>query len=122
MNEDRAFRWIEVLSVLVIIGTVIALSVPKSGEVKRAREAQQLLADVEVVRKAVYRFYSDSAYFPAQVAGSQVSAVNPDTGGLIDDFLILEDEFVINVCNAPSPAATSSLAIGKAISEMVFKR
>lgn len=72
MNEDRAFRWTEVLSVLVIIGTVIALSVPKSGEVRRAGEAQQLLADVEVVRKAVYRFYSDSAYFPVQVAGSQV--------------------------------------------------
>ncbi|MBK0404139.1 L-2-hydroxyglutarate oxidase [Adhaeribacter sp. BT258] len=44
------------------------------------------------------------------------------SGGLIDDFLILEDEFIINVCNAPSPAATSSLAIGKTISEMVFKR
>jgi L-2-hydroxyglutarate oxidase len=35
------------------------------------------------------------------------------TGGLLDDFLILEDKQVINVCNAPSPAATSSLSIGK---------
>ncbi|MGB4973601.1 MAG: L-2-hydroxyglutarate oxidase, partial [Cyclobacteriaceae bacterium] len=33
-------------------------------------------------------------------------------GGLMDDFMIVEKKHVINVCNAPSPAATSSLAIG----------
>lgn len=32
-------------------------------------------------------------------------------GKLLDDFFILESKGVINVCNAPSPAATSSLAI-----------
>ncbi len=43
-------------------------------------------------------------------------------GGLIDDFLILENKYAINVCNAPSPAATSSLSIGETISERVLKR
>ncbi len=43
-------------------------------------------------------------------------------GGLIDDFLILEDRFIINVGNAPSPAATSSLSIGQTVSEMALKR
>ncbi len=43
-------------------------------------------------------------------------------GGLIDDFLILEDQFIINVGNAPSPAATSSLSIGQTIAEMAIKR
>ncbi|MFN8341213.1 MAG: L-2-hydroxyglutarate oxidase [Cyclobacteriaceae bacterium] len=37
------------------------------------------------------------------------------TGGLVDDFLILEETAAIHVCNAPSPAATSSLAIGETI-------
>lgn len=56
-------------------------------------------------------------------AGSGVRAQACDrTGGLIDDFLILEDAHVINVCNAPSPAATSSLSIGQTVSEMVLKR
>ncbi|HAA15953.1 MAG TPA: L-2-hydroxyglutarate oxidase, partial [Cytophagales bacterium] len=32
-------------------------------------------------------------------------------GGLLDDFLILENDHAVNVCNAPSPAATSSLSI-----------
>ncbi len=44
------------------------------------------------------------------------------TGGLIDDFMILEDQHIINVCNAPSPAATSSLSIGRTVSEMALKR
>jgi len=43
-------------------------------------------------------------------------------GGLVDDFLILEDKLVINVCNAPSPAATSSLSIGETVANLVIKR
>ncbi|MEM9390844.1 MAG: L-2-hydroxyglutarate oxidase [Bacteroidota bacterium] len=44
------------------------------------------------------------------------------TGGLVDDFMILENEQAINVCNAPSPAATSSLSIGDTVSDLVLKR
>jgi len=43
-------------------------------------------------------------------------------GGLVDDFMILEEKQVINVCNAPSPAATSSLAIGETISAIALKK
>ena len=43
-------------------------------------------------------------------------------GGLVDDFMILEEKNVINVCNAPSPAATSSLAIGETVSLLALKR
>ena len=41
------------------------------------------------------------------------------TGGLLDDFKIIHEKRAIHVINAPSPAATSSLSIGKTISEMV---
>jgi len=43
-------------------------------------------------------------------------------GGLVDDFLILEERNAINVCNAPSPAATSSLAIGETVAALALKR
>jgi len=43
-------------------------------------------------------------------------------GGLVDDFMILEEKKVINVCNAPSPAATSSLAIGETVAALAIKR
>ncbi|ADI64870.1 L-2-hydroxyglutarate oxidase [Trichormus azollae] len=38
-----------------------------------------------------------------------------NNGSLVDDFLIIQGDNSIHVCNAPSPAATSSLEIGKAI-------
>lgn len=44
------------------------------------------------------------------------------TGGLLDDFKILENTQAINVCNAPSPAATSSLAIGNTVADMAIAR
>jgi L-2-hydroxyglutarate oxidase len=44
------------------------------------------------------------------------------TGGLLDDFEIRESKFAINILNAPSPAATSSLSIGHTVSDMVIKR
>ena len=55
--------------------------------------------------------------------GSGVRAQACDrTGGLVDDFLIYETTKAIHVCNAPSPAATSSLAIGETVSAMAMKR
>lgn len=54
-------------------------------------------------------------------AGVRAQALMPD-GTMIDDFLYKEHGRVVNVCNAPSPAATSSLAIGNAIVERVSAR
>lgn len=54
-------------------------------------------------------------------AGVRAQACDKN-GGLIDDFLIFEDTKTINVCNAPSPAATSSLSIGEKVAEMAFEK
>jgi len=55
--------------------------------------------------------------------GAGVRAMACDSkGNLIDDFLFLETESVINVCNAPSPAATASLAIGETIADKAIRR
>ncbi|MBU0474049.1 MAG: L-2-hydroxyglutarate oxidase [Bacteroidetes bacterium] len=43
-------------------------------------------------------------------------------GGLVDDFYLIEREKVIHVLNAPSPAATASLAIGDYIANRVIKK
>jgi (S)-2-hydroxyglutarate dehydrogenase len=39
------------------------------------------------------------------------------SGALVDDFLIEEDDGIIHVLNAPSPAATASIVIGRHIAE-----
>jgi L-2-hydroxyglutarate oxidase len=53
-------------------------------------------------------------------AGAGVRAQACDrTGGLLDDFSIVEKKRVLHVLNAPSPAATSSLAIGETLSQKI---
>lgn len=47
-------------------------------------------------------------------AGVRAQAMNPD-GQLVDDFLIQKEGALWHVLNAPSPAATSSLSIGRTI-------
>lgn len=54
-------------------------------------------------------------------AGVRAMALAPD-GSIVDDFVIEEHDRFINVCNAPSPAATSSLQIGLSIAERLTDR
>ena len=53
-------------------------------------------------------------------AGVRAQAVNQD-GSLVDDFRIEETRGAIHVLNAPSPGATSSLAIGSYIVDLASK-
>jgi L-2-hydroxyglutarate oxidase len=84
----------------------------------------------------LYRSYSKSAFTRAlqelvpevqesdlEPAGAGVRAQACDReGGLIDDFVIREDDGSIHVLNAPSPAATSGLSIGTTVAALVLKR
>lgn len=54
-------------------------------------------------------------------AGVRAQAIEKN-GQLVDDFLIHDSNNVVNVLNAPSPAATSSLSIGDTISEKVINK
>jgi L-2-hydroxyglutarate oxidase len=50
-------------------------------------------------------------------AGVRAMALDPH-GDMIDDFKIVKSGNAIHILNAPSPAATAALAIGKAVEEM----
>jgi len=54
-------------------------------------------------------------------AGVRAQAVTRD-GSLVDDFRIVEAADAIHVLNAPSPAATASLAIGRHIATLAAER
>lgn len=74
-----------------------------------------------------YRSFSKKAFVKAlqklipSIRGSQLvsggsgirAQVCDSSGKLLDDFLFVEGKGYLHVCNAPSPAATSSLAIGE---------
>ena len=60
-----------------------------------------------------------SEHLQACPAGVRAQALGLD-GKLIDDFQIQRYERVVNVCNAPSPAATACLNIGRIVAEQVL--
>jgi L-2-hydroxyglutarate oxidase len=66
--------------------------------------------------KALQRLLPDLKADDLQRAGAGVRAQALDsTGQLVDDFHIVEAERMIHVLNAPSPAATASISIGRTI-------
>lgn len=54
-------------------------------------------------------------------AGVRAQAIDR-SGHLCDDFLIYERPGVVNVCNAPSPAATASLAVGETVAGKALRQ
>jgi len=73
--------------------------------------------------KALQRLMPEIAENDLISGGSGVRAQAVDrTGKPVDDFIINETGNIINVLNAPSPAATSSLSIGDTISEKIINK
>lgn len=86
-----------------------------AGEVRRSLSKA---AFVEAVRRLLPAVRAEDLV-PA-AAGVRAQAVLRD-GGLVDDFLIREGERTVHVLNAPSPAATASLPIGREIAGRALK-
>ncbi|MDX2650267.1 L-2-hydroxyglutarate oxidase [Streptomyces sp. PA03-1a] len=81
----------------------------EAGEIRRSLSKR---AFVESVRRLLPAVTADDMV-PAE-AGVRAQAVLRD-GTLVDDFLITGDGPFVHVLNAPSPAATASLPIGREI-------
>ncbi len=84
------------------------------GEYYRSLSKQ---AFVKALQRLVPEITADDLV--ASPAGVRAQAVNRQ-GALLDDFVWAETNRVVNVLNAPSPAATASLAIGEQIVDHVL--
>lgn len=76
-------------------------------------------AFVKALRRLVPEITEDDLQ-PAP-AGVRAQAIAPD-GKLVDDFAIEEQERIVHVINAPSPAATSALSVGRMIADRLATR
>lgn len=76
-------------------------------------------AFVSAVQRFVPELRDDQLIFGP--SGVRAQALARD-GSLVDDFLLGGDDRVLHVLNAPSPAATSSLAIGRTLAQEAVER
>ncbi|WP_055545449.1 L-2-hydroxyglutarate oxidase [Streptomyces sp. NBRC 110028] len=86
-----------------------------AGELRRSLSKR---AFTDAVRRLLPDVTPDDL-IPAP-AGVRAQAVLPD-GTLVDDFLISQSPRVVHVLNAPSPAATASLPIGREVARRVLE-
>ncbi|MFC5724767.1 L-2-hydroxyglutarate oxidase [Streptomyces gamaensis] len=85
-----------------------------AGEIRRSLSKR---AFTEAVRRLLPEVSADDL-IPAP-AGVRAQAVLAD-GTLVDDFFFKESERMVHVLNAPSPAATASLPIGREVARRVL--
>lgn len=73
--------------------------------------------------KALQRLMPEirSEHLKPAPSGVRAQALGRD-GKLVDDFVIVENDLVVNVLNAPSPAATAALNIGRLIVDKLAPR
>ena len=82
-------------------------------EIRRAASPRSFVADARKLMPGLER-----RDFVAGPSGVRAQAVNRD-GTLVDDFVVHTTERALHVRNAPSPAATSSLALARLIADRV---
>lgn len=86
-----------------------------AAEVYRSLRKSVFVRDLQKLIPAI----SDSDLVPAQ-SGVRAQAVDRD-GKLLDDFRILRDKQTVHLLNAPSPAATASISIGRTLAAEVAR-
>ena len=86
-----------------------------AAEVTRDLSKQAFLADMRRYVPAVSG--DDLTFGPSGIRAQAMTS----SGSLVDDFVFAGGDRMLHVLNAPSPGATSSLAIGSTIAEKALR-
>jgi len=111
----RNFRWQDVMSMLGFKGFWAMARKYWRTEVYELYRSLSRRAFLHALQELVPEL-ADKDLCPGG-SGVRAQIVTPE-GSLVDDFLIVEAPNAINVLNAPSPAATASIAIGQHIANL----
>ena len=103
------FSWVDMFEIFTSPGVLKVLKANFKPGLIEMRNSLFKGGYLKQVRKYCPSITKDDLLpYPAGVRAQAVS----NTGKLIDDFLFVNTRRSVNVCNAPSPAATSALPIG----------
>ena len=99
--------------VVIIVGMLSTIAVPKFKDVRRKATATQIMGDFDVVRHATLSFYVDSSYFPDEAGAGTIPP------GLVrylpNGFTFKNPQWTIAFENWTSPDSKQYLETGIAI-------
>jgi type IV pilus assembly protein PilA len=120
MSNRKGFTLIELLIVVVIIGILAAIAIPKFANTKEKAILASMKSDLRNLVTAQEGFFSDNQTYSTTLGASQVNAATP--GGACDGEVAFQpssgNTVVVGGCDAAGWSATvTNSAIKGAISE-----
>jgi type II secretory pathway pseudopilin PulG len=72
MRARRGYSFVELLVVLIFIGLIVRIAVPRFSDMKRRAIAGAVVADIHTIRVAAYTYYTEKSLWPAEVGPGTV--------------------------------------------------
>ncbi len=74
MRRRRGYSFVELLMVMIVIGLLARIAIPRFGEMKRRAIAAAIMGDVHTIRLAAFSHYTEFGSFPPDAAAGQLPA------------------------------------------------
>jgi len=106
----RGFSLIELMTVVSVLGLLVAIAVPRYRDMKRRAVAAKIASDFNAVRVAAYNYFADnSTYPPDGSAGVTPAALLPY---LPQNFKFANGNYTLDYDVWPSPSDPKQLVVG----------
>jgi prepilin-type N-terminal cleavage/methylation domain-containing protein len=66
MRARRGFSFVEILTVMIIIGLIVRIAVPRFHDMKRRATAGKVVGDVHSIRVGSYTYYTEKGTWPPE--------------------------------------------------------
>ena len=79
-SDQRGFTLIEIMVVVVILGILAAIVVPRFLDKPDEARVTRAAADIEAIEQALAMFKLDSGFYPSTEQGLEALVTKPETG------------------------------------------
>jgi prepilin-type N-terminal cleavage/methylation domain-containing protein len=109
-RQRRGFTLIELMTVVSVLGLLIAIGLPRYRDVKRRAFAAKITGDFNTVRLAAYNYFADNSTYPSD--GSPGVAPAALVPYLPQNFKFDAGNYTLDYDVWPSPTNPKQLVVG----------